>query len=94
MFVRAFGLLTGGYPGFYGGPGPRGRLLGNDDSRVTGNPELMPPVRTLNDTIPKSSWGKADMQTSKFALSADDGWTVRKGVLHLLALMKGVGPHS
>ena len=31
-----FSLLTGGYPGFYGGPGPRGRLLGNDDSRVTG----------------------------------------------------------
>jgi len=40
VFVRAFGLLTGGYPCFYDGPGPRGRLLGNDDSRVTGNSEV------------------------------------------------------
>src|SRR6266581_1692158 len=41
VFVRAFGLLTGGYPCFYDGPGPRGRLLGNDDSRVTSNPETI-----------------------------------------------------
>src|SRR5258705_5700104 len=34
VFVRTFGLLSGGYPCFYSGPGPRGRLLGNDD-RVT-----------------------------------------------------------
>ena len=34
------------------------------------------------------------MQSNKFTHSADDGWTARKGVPHLLAFMKGVGPHS
>jgi len=42
VFVRAFGLLTEGYPCFYDGPGPRGRLLGNDDSRVTGYSDTTP----------------------------------------------------
>ena len=68
VFVRAFGPLTGGYPGFYGGPGSRGRLLGNDDSQVTG--KSLDPQDHRHVVWPSQPW-RCCMVPSRLSVDED-----------------------